>query len=141
MKQSSLTILNNFTRKLVNCRYRVAIESLVEDLKNGGFGYSIKESEKEVSNNDFVLADDFETLLESIRVIFRAPRLHLKKENVVMRAESASKHNVSTLKATYKDEKLWRIKDGEPSPEYVHTFVYEDDYAIYENRFVCWNES
>ena len=138
MKESSLNILKNFTRKLVNCRYRVDIDSLVFDLKNGGFGYSVKENEKEVLNNDFVLADDFETLLESIRVIFRAPRLHLQKESVVMHAEAASKFNTSTLKATYKDEKLWRIKDGEPSPEYVHTYVYEDDYAIYENKFVCY---
>ena len=138
MKDNSLSILKNFTRKLANCRYRVAVESLVEDLKKGGFGYCPDGSEKEVVNNDFVIADDFETLLESIRVIFRAPRLHLKKENVIMHAESASKTNVATLKATFKDEKLWRIKDGSPSPEYVHSYVYEDDFAIYENRFVCF---
>ena len=136
MKQTSLTVLKNFTRKLVNSRYRVAVETLVEDLKNGGFGYSVKDSK--IENNDFVLADDFETLLEGIRVIFRAPRLHLKKENVVMRSDIASKYDVTSLKATYKDEKLWRFKDGELSPEYVHSYVYEDDFAIYENRFVCF---
>ena len=138
MKDNSLSILKNFTRKLANCRYRVAVETLVEDLKKGGFGYLAEKDKKEVVNNDFVLADDFETLLESIRVIFRAPRLHLKKENVVLHAETASKFNVATLKATFKDEKLWRIKDGNPSPEYVHSYVFEDDFAIYENRFVCF---
>ncbi|MBO5713639.1 MAG: DUF2357 domain-containing protein [Clostridia bacterium] len=138
MKNNSLSILKNFTRKLANCRYRVAVDTLVDDLLEGGFGYTTEEGLKEVVNNDFVLADDFETLLESIRVIFRSPRLHLKKENVVMRAEAASKFDTTTLKATYKDEKLWRIKDGAPSPEYVHSYVYEDDYAIYENRFVCF---
>ena len=138
MKNDSLSILKTFTRKLANCRYRVAPTKLIEDLKNGGFGYTVEEGEPEVVNNDFVLADDFATLLDSIRVIFREPRLHLKKENIVKHAESASKYDTATLKATYKDEKLWRIKNGEPSPEYVHTFVYEDDMAIYENRFVCF---
>lgn len=138
MKDNSLSILKNFTRKLANCRYRVAIETLVDDLKKGGFGYTVAEGKEEVVNNDFVLADDFETLLKSIRVVFRDPRLHLRKEDIVLRAEAASKQNVSTINATFKDEKLWRVKDGEPKPEYVHSYVYEDNHAIYENRFVCF---
>lgn len=138
MSNSSLSILKNFTRKLANSRYRVAIDSLIDDLKKGGFGYNTVRTKKEVVNNDFVIADDFETLLESIRVIFRAPRLHLKNENVVMRAEAVSRVSVSSLRETYRDERLWRMRDGEPAPEYVHTHVYEDDYAIYENRFVCF---
>ena len=137
MSNNSLSILKNFTRKLANCRYRVLVNSLIDDLNNGGFGYTVR-GKKAVDNNDFVIADDFETLLESIRVIFRAPRLHLKKESVVMRAEAASNLTPASLRATFRDEKLWRIKDGTPSPEFVHTHVYEDDFAIYENRFVCY---
>ena len=138
MKNDSLSILKTFTRKLANCRYRVAPATLIENLKNGGFGYTIEEGEAQVVNNDFVLADDFETVLDSIRAIFKEPRLHLKKESVVMHAESASKFDTNTLRSTYKDEKLWGIKDGQPSPEYVHSFAFEDDVAIYENKFICF---
>ena len=138
MKNDSLSILKTFTRKLYNCRYRVDANTLISELQNGGFGYIVEKGAEKVVNNDFVLASDFESLLQSIRVIFKEPRLFLKKENVVMHAELASKINNTTLKQTYKDEKLWRIKEGQPSPEYVHSYVYEDDTAIYENRFVCY---
>ena len=138
MKNDSLSILRLFTRKLANCRYRVAPATLIEELKAGCFGYTIEEGEYEVVNNDYVLADDFEVLLESIRAIFREPRLFLQKENIVQHSENASKFDNSNLKATYKDEKLWRYKDGDFAPEYVYSFVYEDDYAIYENKFICF---
>ncbi len=138
MKNDSLSILKTFTRKLANCRYRVAPKTLIEELKKGGFGYTVEDGVEEVVNNDYVLASDFVTLLDSIRAIFREPRLFIKKENLVMRAEAMSKYDTTTLKATYRDEKLWRVKDGQPTPEFVHSFVYEDDMAIYENRFVCF---
>ena len=138
MKKDSLSILKTFTRKLYNCRYRVDATTLIHDLKDGAFGYTVEKGAEKVVNNDFVLASDFEKLLQSIRVIFKEPRLFLKKENVVMHSELASKFNSATLKDTYKDEKLWRIKEGQASPEYVHSYVFEDDATIYENRFVCY---
>lgn len=138
MGNDKLNILKTFTRRLFNCRFRVAPTALIQALKNGEFGYTVEEGTEQVVNNDFVLANDFETLLDSFRTIFREPRLFLKKENVVIHSELASKYNTETLKSTYKDEKLWRIKDGEASPEYVHSYVYEDDFAVYENRFVCF---
>ena len=48
MSNSSLSILKNFTRKLANSRYRVAIDTLIDDLKKGGFGYNTVRTKKEV---------------------------------------------------------------------------------------------
>ena len=138
MKNDSLSILKTFTRKLANSRYRVSTKTLIDELKNGEFGYTIEEGIEEVVNNDYVLADDFATLIDHIRPIFKEPRIFLKRENIVQHVENASKFDNSTLKSTYKDEKLWRFKNGQPAPEFVHSYVYEDDLAIYENKFVCY---
>ena len=138
MNSENLKILSNFTRKLVNFGYRVHPAKLVYSLKKGEFGYTVEEGSEEVATNDYVLASDFEALLEKLYTIFKSPKLFLKKENVIFRSEVATKVDNTTLKATYKDEKLWRQKRGEMTPEYMHSFVYEDNYAIYENRFLTY---
>ncbi len=138
MKNESQQILNTFSRKLVNSRFRVAPKKLIEQLKAGEFGYTTTENAEPVAVNDFVLVDDFATLIDHIKVIFNNPLKFLKKESVLKHVENASNFNNSVLQATIKDEKLWKIKNGKASPEFVHSFVYEDNYAIYENKFICF---
>ncbi len=138
MNNDSLKILKNFSRKILNSRFRVSPKVLIRQLKNGEFGYSAVSDNEYVVPNDFVLVDDFLTLIEHVKAIFREPSIFIKKESIITNAESASKYDNATLRDTYKDEKLWRIKDGAPSPEYIHSFVYEDNLAIYENKFVCF---
>ena len=138
MNNDSLQILKTFSRKLVNSRFRVAPKKLIEQLKNGEFGYTAKEDSQTVAVNDFVLVDDFVTLIDHIKAIFNEPLKFLKREEAVMHVENASNFTNSVLKDTLKDEKLWRLKNGNVSPEFIHSFVYEDNLAIYENKFVCY---
>ena len=138
MKNDSLQILKTFSRKLVNSRFRVAPKTLIEQLKAGEFGYTVEESLETVAVNDFVLVDDFVTLIDHIKAIFNAPLKFLKKEEVIKHVENASNFTNSVLKETLKDEKLWKVKGSIVKPEFVHSFAYEDTYAIYENKFVCF---
>ena len=138
MKNDSQQILNTFSRKLINNRFRVAPITLIEQLKAGEFGYTVTENAEPVAVNDFVLVDDFATLINHIKAIFNRPHKFLKKVPVVKHVESTSNFSNFVLKATLKDEKLWKVKNGYVSPELVHTFAYEDDYAIYENKFICF---
>ncbi len=138
MNNDSLQILKTFSRKLVNSRFRVAPKKLIEQLKNGEFGYTVEEDSQVVAVNDFVLVDDFVTLIDHIKAIFNEPLKFLKKEEVVRNVESTSNFSNSVLRETIKDEKLWRLKNGKVSPEFIHSFAYEDNLAIYENKFVCY---
>ena len=138
MKNESQQILNTFSRKLINSRFRVAPQKLIDQLKAGEFGYTATENTEPVDVNDFVLVDDFIVLINHIKAIFNSPLKFLKKENIIKQVETTSNFSNSALKSTLRDEKLWKVKDGKFSPEFVHTFVYEDNFAIYENKFVCY---
>ena len=138
MNNESLQILKTFSRKLVNSRFRVAPKTLIEQLKKGEFGYTIEQDSQTVAVNDFVLVDDFVTLIDHIKAIFSEPLKFLKKEEIIQNAERASNFNNSVLRATLKDEKMWRVRNGNLAPEFVHSFVHEENLAIYENRFVCY---
>ncbi|MBQ9513416.1 MAG: hypothetical protein IJR66_00330 [Clostridia bacterium] len=138
MNDNSLSVLKTFTRKLANCRYRVSLDNVIKYMQEGRFGYSIDENYEDVITNDFVFADDIASLIAHIKAIFREPHLFLKKEELVRNASVASKMDADCIKMNYRDDKLWRVRpDGETALEYAHTFVNEDDLAIYENRFIC----
>ncbi|MBQ9118285.1 MAG: hypothetical protein IJY11_03680 [Clostridia bacterium] len=137
MSQESKKVLSSFTRKLANCRNTVSVKNLVEYFEGGKYGYSIDDGIPTVVTNDFAFADDIANLVTHIRAIFKSPRLFLKKENIIQNVSVATKMDVQSMQATYRDDKNWKVDGGEPHPELVHTFAYEDNYAIYENRFVC----
>ena len=138
MKNDSLTILKLFTRKLANCRYRVAPDTLVKYMEEGRFGYTCQTGSEDVITNEFVFADDVTTLVSHIRSIFKEPHIFLKKEEIVQNVTIASKIDNVSLRQTYKDDKIWRVKHGQIAPEFVHAYVYEDNLAIYENRFIVY---
>lgn len=137
MENKTKTVLSSFTRKLANCRHTVSLKALMKYFDEGKFGYTYDENEVEVVTNEFVFADDIATLVSHMRSIFKKPRMFLKKEYVVQNASVATNVDTESTRATYRDDKLWKEKNGEIQPEYVHSFVNEDNYAVYENRFVC----
>ncbi|MBE7084661.1 MAG: hypothetical protein E7368_01240 [Clostridiales bacterium] len=129
-------ILKLFTRKLANCRYKVPVKSLIDYMDKGQFGYTVDEENNELVTNESVFASSVASLITHIRSIFKDPHIFLKKEEIIQNISVASHINNETLRMNYKDSKLWKTKALDSSPEFVHTFVYEDDYAIYENRFI-----
>ena len=138
MKNDNLNILKQFARKLANCKYKVSVDSLIEYLNDGKFGYTFDDGEKRIVTNDFVFADDIATAVKHIRAIFSEPHISLKQENVIQNSAGATKTDARSMRDTLKDEKLWRVKGNTLKPEYVHAYVQEDNLAIYENRFVCY---
>ena len=136
MKNDNLEILKLFSRKLANCRYRVPAKLLVKHLKEGQFGYSINDNR--IVTNDFVFANDIQTLIKHVREIFKQPHINLKQENIIQPADTATKYDSRSLNQTVKDEKLWRVNSNGLKPEYVHAYVQEDNLAIYENRFISY---
>ncbi len=138
MKNDSLTILKQFTRKLANCKYRVPVKSLIDFFNDGKFGFTYKNKTEEVITNDYVFADDIQTAIKYIRNIFREPHISLKQDEVISLAETASRVDAHSLNETVKNEKLWKVRGNSIKPEYVHAYVNEENLAIYENRFICY---
>ena len=56
MMSDNNQVLKNFNRKLINCRYRVPVASLVNFLEEGQFGYTAKEDDNTIITNEFVFA-------------------------------------------------------------------------------------
>ncbi len=138
MKSDNLSILKQFARKLANCKNKVSVDTLIESLNEGKFGYTLNLKEQQIVTNDFIFADDIATAVKHIKAIFSEPHISLKQENVVQNSDQATKIDARSMSATLKDEKLWRVKGNALKPEYVHAYVQEDNLAIYENRFVCY---
>lgn len=134
----NLTILKSFSRKLANCRFKVPAEDLISYFKGGQYGYDAVDGEEIVVTNESVFADSVATAIVYIRSAFKDPHIFLKKEEIIQNVAVASHIDNETLRMNYKDSKLWKIRSLEASPEFVHAFVYEDDLAIYENRFLTY---
>ena len=136
--ENNIEILKLFTRKLANCKYLVPADKLTQYLNDGSFGYSFNESGDNIVTNDSVFADEVAQVVEHIRLIFHEPHIILKQEETVRNVSTATEFDVRAFNETIKDEKLWRVKLGEIKPEFVHTYVREENLAIYENRFICY---
>ncbi len=132
----NLSVLKTFTRKLANCRYKVTLNNVLRYMDEGRFGYTVEDGIETVITNDLVFADDIATLINHLRAIFKEPHIFLKKEELIQNVAVASKMDNESLRLNYKDDKLWKIKDGETALEYAHAYVHEDNLAIYENRFI-----
>ena len=134
--KNDIEILKVFTRKLANCKYSVPAEKLTQYLKEGSFGYSFDPNGDNLITNDSVFADEVATAVEHIRSIFNDPHITLKQEEVIRNVSVASEFDTRALSDTMKDEKLWRVKLNKAMPEFVHTYVREDNLAI----FPQWRE-
>lgn len=138
MKNKNLEVLKLFTRKLANCKYSVPADKLVGYLKDGTCGYTFDKNGDNIVTNDFVFAEEIAKVVDHIRAIFDEPHISLKQEDIVRNVSVATEYDTRSLDATLKDEKLWRVKLNEAKPEFIHTYVREENLAIYENRFICY---
>ena len=138
MKNKNLEVLKLFTRKLANCKYSVPADKLTAYLKEGNFGYTFDKNSDNIVTNDSVFAEELALVTERIRAIFEEPHISLKQEDIVRNVSVATEYDNRSLSETMKDEKLWRVKLNEAKPEFIHTYVREDNLAIYENCFICY---
>ena len=138
MSNESRNILKAFSQKLANCRHEIPLSLILEYFSEGKFGYTVDEKNKKIVTNDYVFADNIASLVIHIKNIVKKPHIFLKKENIVQNVSVASKSDNETTRENYKDAKIWKVNDGELQPEYLHTFVNEDNFATYENRFITY---
>ena len=80
----------------------------------------------------------FRSVVTRIKTIFSHPRLHIKTERNITLAGIASKVDSIGMNMTYKDPRLWKLKENsnQMSAEYVYATIFEDEIAIYENKFI-----
>ena len=131
--------LNGFVSKLYeDFGYRLPLSALFkeiekQDLLPDRFGGS-----DELSEEDAQWVKDVEMLVRVIRSIVSKPHIHLKREETLKNINSFYRIDARVVRDTCRDSKLWRQgADGTMQPEYIRTFEYEEDIAIYENRFVA----
>lgn len=87
-----------------------------------------------VQDNAFF--DEISFILNVIASIIAHPHLSNKGEEIIVRSELAGHISTESFQRTFKEPQLWKEKDFEMAPEYVHHYQYTDDIKIYENLFI-----
>lgn len=75
-------------------------------------------------------------ILSVINSIIAHPHISNKGEDVILRSNQAGHLSNDSFQKTYKDSSLWKEKNLEMVPEYVHYYQYTDELKIYENVFI-----
>ena len=86
--------------------------------------------------NDDAFFDQIGFILSVISSIIARPFISNRGEDVVIRAELAGHIPPSAFQDVFKDSQLWKEKDLDMVPEYVHYYQYTDELRIYENLFI-----
>lgn len=85
-------------------------------------------------NNEFF--DDVSFVLDAITSIIAKPHISNKTEDIILRSDVAGHISNEAFQMSYKEPSLWKEKDFEMVPEYVHHYQYTDEIKIYENIFI-----
>lgn len=88
-------------------------------------------------SNDVKFFNSINFILSVITSIVVRPHIANKREEVIIRSDLVSSFPSESFKLTMQDPSLWKIKDFEYYPEYLHYFQNVDELNIYENRFIC----
>ncbi len=81
-------------------------------------------------------AEDIRLSTEKVMSIIAKPHIKVTVEEVVTRSELSGALSHHSFALTLKDPKLWKMKNGDMSPEYVHTVENIDTIDTYENQFI-----
>ena len=87
--------------------------------------------------NDLKFFNSINFILSVITSIVVKPHISNKREEIIIRSDLVSSFPSETFQETMKDPSLWKIKDLQYYPEYLHYFQNVDELNIYENRFIC----
>lgn len=81
--------------------------------------------------------DSLTKVLERILSIVRKPVFKTDSERLVKRSDLVSSLDQKGFIDTMRDISLWKEKNGEKTPEFVHTSESIDSIIMYENKFIC----
>ena len=86
--------------------------------------------------SNFAFFDEVSFILSVISTIIAHPHLSNKGEDIVIRSDLAGHISSESFQRVFKEPSLWKEKEHEMVPEYVHHYQYTDDLKIYENLFI-----
>ncbi len=110
----------------------VSVETFMKDVTTGYFPlYGEFDVKASVAKLDRMIE-----VLERMLSIVRKPMFHTREEETVMRSELSPSLDSLSFRETMRTPSFWKEKDGEMEPEFVDTHTGEDDYCIYENKFI-----
>ena len=113
--------------------------------KNNSFGdvYNALKTNKIKFNDKYDFEEtknkleEFSKVLDKIISIIYAPHIEVSTSDIVVRSEQAGRLTRDSFFDTTRDTKLWKRKNHELTPEYVHTKENVDTIDNYENRFIA----
>ena len=137
MEQNKICYLNRFTRALQeDFGDAVPVASLLSAIRNHDVLLEYNGHTRISSDASWI--KEAESVLVVIRSIIRSPHIHLRREETTKNIASSYKLDARVIRDTCRDSRVWRQSpDGKLYPEKSHTYTYEDEDAIYENRFIA----
>lgn len=122
----TISQLNNYKEKFpkINDFYHHLNDLNLESLQNFSFQ----------KDNEFF--DEVSLILSVILSIIAHRHISNKGEDIILRAELAGHLSNESFQKVLKEANLWKEKDLEMVPEYVHHYQYTDELKIYENLFI-----
>lgn len=85
---------------------------------------------------DYSWLESFGEAVKLIQALFAHMHIHVKHLKELRRLETANRVDSEAFNMTMREPKLWTCTRGKVAPELVYHNAFEDDYAIYENRFI-----
>lgn len=87
-----------------------------------------------VENYDWL--NDFSEAIAAIQRIIGHEHIHVKTVKELTPAETAARVDVEGFRMTLQDSQQWTDEGGTFHPKKAYANFFEDEYAIYENRFI-----
>lgn len=86
--------------------------------------------------NDLEFFDDVSFILSVITSIISRPHISTIGEDIVIRSDLAGSISQESFQKMFREPSLWKEKDCDMVPEYVHHYQYTDELKTYENIFI-----
>ena len=124
--KNTMTIINQFHNEHLdmNSYYDNITQLNIDSLQNFSFQ----------KDNEFF--DEVSFVLSVIYSIVTKPHINTKREEIIIRSELAGHIDNESFQQVFKDSQLWKEKDFDMVPEYIHYHQHIDELKIYENIFV-----
>ncbi len=121
-----ITNINNYQKNYSNSA------SIFENITS----LDIDDIQEVFYQNDLNFFDDVSFIISVIASIISHPHLDNTGEDIIIRADLAGSISRESFQKVFKDPSLWKEKDQEMVPEYVHHHQYTDEIKTYENIFI-----
>ena len=133
MELENRKFLHSFNDQLIDIMQKDAcFLHVFEQIEKGALPLTI-----EINYNEKLLyIRELKKVIDKITNIVYKPHIVSVEEDIVTRSETAPKVTREGFYETMRDSRLWKQKNGEMTPEFVHTVENTDSIETYENKFI-----